>query len=87
MNRAARRARPAKVPMVKLGLLTIPEAELMAEWADGYLLQLEELLGDDEPTPPQVWARDRTRQLRDMLQAAVDGRPALDEHARREEPA
>ncbi len=82
---AARRGRV--VPMVKMGLLTIPEAELIAEWADAYLLQQErDLPTEEERTELQRWSVARTAQLRNMLQASVESRPTYDEHAERVEP-
>lgn len=75
------------MPMVRLGDLTIPEAELMAEWADAWLNQLDEHFLEGQLDDSQRWARARTRQLRDMLQASVEGRPTYDEHREREEPA
>lgn len=84
MNRQQRRAaerRKLKVPMIRIGQLTIPEAEVMAEALDMYALQLEETV---EPTSEQVWALGRAKALRDMLQAGIDDRPIYDEQADRE---
>jgi hypothetical protein len=91
LNRQQRRAvarKRVRTPMVKLGLLTLHEAELMSEWADAYLLQQErDLPPPDERTPLEQWAVERTRQIQALLQAKVEDRPAYDEHREREEPS
>lgn len=83
MNRQQRRAaerKQAAVPMVKMGLLTLPEAEVLAEALDAYTVHLGDL-GDLEG--PQVWALGRARAMRDMLQASLENRPGYDSHAER----
>lgn len=86
MNRQQRRAAARKklvVPMVRIGDLTMGEAEVVAEALDQYALTLEE---DTDPASQQVWAIGRARAIRDMVQAGIDGRPTYDEHNDREQP-
>lgn len=83
MNRQQRRAlarKQAQVPMVKVGLLTIPEAEVVAEALDQYALHLQDVGLEGE----RVWAHARAVAIRELLQASIDGRPAYDEHGERE---
>lgn len=87
MNRQQRRAAARKklvVPMVRIGDLTMGEAEVVAEALDAYALQIEE---DVNLSDQQVWAIGRARAIRDMVQAGIDGRPTYDEHQDREQPA
>lgn len=83
MNRQQRRAvdrKKVRVPMVKIGLLTIPEAEVLAEALDTYAVSLEK---ETDPTSEQVWAIGRAKVIRDMVQAGIDNKPTYDQHAER----
>lgn len=84
MNRQQRRAAARKrlrVPAIRIGEVTIPEAEVLTEALDMYVLSLEE---EVEPHQEQVWALGRAKALRDMLQAGIDNKPIYDAHAERE---
>lgn len=89
MNRQERRAverKQARVPMVKMGLLTLAEAEVVAEALDDYARHLVE---DTEGvlTGEQVWAVGRAKAIRDLLQASLEARPAHDGTNDRTPPA
>lgn len=86
MNRQQRRAierRKAAALCIRMGDLSLAEAEVLAEALDAYALKIEEdAVGD--LTGEQVWARGRAIAMRDLLQASIEGRPAYDSHGKRE---
>lgn len=87
MNRTQRRARArgkVVVPMIRMHDLTLQEAEMTAEAYDAYRLKMDDDVPENERTDLQRWAYARAGQIRDMLQASVEGRPAYDEHGERE---
>lgn len=85
-RRAAERRRNRVVPMVRVGDLTLPEAELHAEAMDAYVRSLDAELPADVGlwTAQQTWARARAVQLREMYQGTVEPRPVPnDAHGQR----
>lgn len=84
MNRQARRAaerRQKAALAVRVGDLSVQEAEVITEALDQYALKFEQ---ESDLHTEQVWAIGRARALRDMFQAAIDGRPPLDPTGDRE---
>lgn len=86
MNRQQRRLaarRQAAALRIRVGDLSLAEAEVMAEALDNYAFKIEED-ADGDLTGEQVWARGRAIAMRDLLQASIEGRPAFDSHGERE---
>lgn len=86
MNRQQRRLaerRKKEALCIRIGDLSLAEAEVIEEALDTYVLKMDEDI-EGEPTGPQVWARGRAVSLRDMLRASIEGRPSFDSHGERE---
>lgn len=87
MNRQQRRAAARRPPVslgIRIGDLSVKEAEVVEEALDQYALELEKVT---EPHAEQVWAIGRAKAIRDLLRAALENRPQYDEHGEREPAA
>lgn len=85
MNRQQRRALErgkAKRPMVRIGELTLDEAEILEEALDLYLREQWAHV-EGEPDMQQRWVIGRAEQMQRLLYAAVHRGAAYDTHGER----
>jgi len=79
-RRAAERRKQPVLAGIRIGDLTLKEAEVVEEALDQYALHLEEL-GDLQGE--RVWALGRARSIRDRIRASLENRPHYDAHGER----
>lgn len=88
MNRAMRRAQSrgkVQIPMVRVGDLTMDEAEILEEALDMYLREQDSFV-EGEPTEQQAWVIDRATRIKNALYAAIHGGKWHDQGQERELP-
>lgn len=76
MNRAARRSlqrsKGVRVPLIRIGDLTVHEAEIVEEALDLYLREQWAFV-EGEPDDQQRWVISRAQSIKDGLYAAIHG--------------